>query len=131
MAKRASLPCLTVLCRKRGENYYDVSALQCGFVFETGEEFLKVMDTDLFSKTVMEMNKVNVHPLDCSFVGGMRHVIGKKPRPRSAPDCAFVRSAVHRGDSVCRGRVIENKMAFCLIRFKKPFQAKGHFYKLT
>ena len=59
--------------------YYDASALQCGFVFETGEEFLKVMDTDLFAKIVTEMDKVNVHPLNCSFVGGMRHVIGKKP----------------------------------------------------
>ena len=59
--------------------YYDASALQCGFVFETGEEFLKVMDTDLFSKIVTEMDQVNVHPLNCSFVGGMRHIIGKKP----------------------------------------------------
>lgn len=59
--------------------YYDASALQCGFVFETGEEFLKVMDTPLFAKIVEEMDKVNVHPLNCSFVGGMRHVIGKKP----------------------------------------------------
>ena len=59
--------------------YYDSSALQCGFVFETGEEFLKVMDTDLFAKIVAEMDKVNIHPLNCSFVGGMRHVIGKKP----------------------------------------------------
>ncbi len=59
--------------------YYDASALQCGFVFETGEEFLEVMDTDLFSKIVTEMDQVNVHPLNCSFVGGMRHVIGKKP----------------------------------------------------
>lgn len=59
--------------------YYDASALQCGFVFETGEEFLKVMDTDLFQKIVTEMDKVNVHPINCSFVGGMRHVIGKAP----------------------------------------------------
>lgn len=59
--------------------YYDASALQCGFVFETGEEFLEVMQTDLFAKIVTEMDKVNVHPLNCSFVGGMRHVIGKKP----------------------------------------------------
>ena len=58
---------------------YDASALQCGFVFETGEEFLKVMDTDLFAKIVEEMDAVNIHPLNCSFVGGMRHVIGKKP----------------------------------------------------
>ena len=48
-------------------------------VFETGEEFLKVMDTDLFQKIVTEMDKVNVHPINCSFVGGMRHVIGKAP----------------------------------------------------
>lgn len=58
--------------------YYDASALQCGFVFETGEEFLDVMNTELFQKIVTEMDKVNVHPLNCSFVGGMRHVIGKK-----------------------------------------------------
>ena len=58
---------------------YDASALQCGFVFDTGEEFLKVMDTDLFAKIVEEMDAVNIHPLNCSFVGGMRHVIGKKP----------------------------------------------------
>lgn len=61
------------------DQYYDSSALQCGFVFETGEEFLKVMDTDLFAKIVENMDKVNIHPLNCSFVGGMRHVIGKKP----------------------------------------------------
>ena len=48
-------------------------------VFETGEEFLKVMDTDLFQTIVTEMDKVNVHPINCSFVGGMRHVIGKAP----------------------------------------------------
>ena len=35
--------------------YYDASALQCGFVFETGEEFLKVMDTDLFQKIVTSL----------------------------------------------------------------------------
>ena len=28
--------------------YFDASALQCGFVFETGEEFLEVMQTELF-----------------------------------------------------------------------------------
>ena len=58
--------------------YFDASALQCGFVFETGEEFLKVMDTELFQKIVTEMDKVNVHPINCSFVGGMRHIIGKE-----------------------------------------------------
>lgn len=58
--------------------YYDASALQCGFVFETGEEFLEVMQTDMFAKIVEEMDKVNVHALNCAFVGGMRHVIGKK-----------------------------------------------------
>lgn len=59
--------------------YYDASALQCGFVFESGEEFLEVMNTELFEKIVTEMDKVNIHPLNCSFVGGMRHIIGKKP----------------------------------------------------
>ena len=59
--------------------YYDASALQCGFVFETGEEFLEVMDTELFQKIVTEMDKVNIHPLNCSFVGGMRHIIGEAP----------------------------------------------------
>ena len=59
--------------------YYDASALQCGFVFETGEEFLDVMETELFQKIVNEMDKVNIHALNCAFVGGMRHVIGKKP----------------------------------------------------
>lgn len=59
--------------------YYDASALQCGFVFETGEEFLKVMETDFFKNLVAEMDKTNVHPINCAFVGGMRHVIGKAP----------------------------------------------------
>ena len=59
--------------------YFDASALQCGFVFEKGEEFLDVMNTPLFEKIVSEMDKVNVHALNCAFVGGMRHVIGKKP----------------------------------------------------
>ncbi len=58
--------------------YYDASALQCGFVFETGEEFLEVMNTELFQNIVAEMDKVNVHPINCAFVGGMRHVIGKQ-----------------------------------------------------
>ena len=59
--------------------YFDASALQCGFVFEKGEEFLDVMNTPLFEKIVSEMDKVNIHALNCAFVGGMRHVIGKKP----------------------------------------------------
>ena len=59
--------------------YFDASALQCGFVFETGEEFLEVMQTELFDKIVAEMDKTNVHALNCAFVGGMRHVIGEKP----------------------------------------------------
>lgn len=58
--------------------YYDASALQCGFVFESGEEFLDVMESDMFQTIVDEMDKVNVHALNCAFVGGMRHVIGKK-----------------------------------------------------
>lgn len=57
---------------------YDASALQCGFVFETGQEFLEVMQTELFDKIVTEMDAVGVHPLNCAFVGGMRQVIGKK-----------------------------------------------------
>ena len=59
--------------------YYDASALQCGFVFETGEEFLEVMETEFFKNLVAEMDKTNVHALNCAFVGGMRHVIGKAP----------------------------------------------------
>ena len=59
--------------------YFDASALQCGFVFETGEEFLEVMQTELFDKIVAEMDKTNVHAINCAFVGGMRHVIGEKP----------------------------------------------------
>lgn len=58
--------------------YYDASALQCGFVFEDGEEFHKLMETELFAKLVEDMDKVNVHALNSAFVGGMRHVIGKK-----------------------------------------------------
>lgn len=57
---------------------YDASALQCGFVFETGEEFLDVMNTELFQKLVEQMDEVNIHALNCAFVGGMRHVIGEK-----------------------------------------------------
>ncbi len=60
------------------DQYYDASALQCGFVFETGEEFLEVMNTELFQTIVAEMDKVNIHPINCAFVGGMRHVIGDK-----------------------------------------------------
>lgn len=58
--------------------YPDGSALQCAFVFDQGEEFLRFMNTDTFKKVVTEMDKVNVHPLNCSFIGGMRQVIGKK-----------------------------------------------------
>lgn len=64
--------------------YYDGSALQCGWVFESGEEFLEVMETELFQKIVAEMDKVNIHPLNCAFVGGMRHVIG--PEAYTTPE---------------------------------------------
>lgn len=78
-AVMADSPLLLMAAYSQWEDlYYDASALQCGFVFETGEEFLKVMDTDLFAKIVSEMDKVNIHALNCAFVGGMRHVIGKK-----------------------------------------------------
>lgn len=77
-AVAADSPLLLMAAFSQWEDmYYDASALQCGFVFETGEEFLKVMDTDLFAKIVTEMDKVGVHPLNCAFVGGMRQVIGK------------------------------------------------------
>lgn len=79
-AVMADSPLLLMAAYSQWEDlYYDASALQCGFVFETGEEFLKVMETDLFQKIVDEMDKVNIHALNCAFVGGMRHVIGEKP----------------------------------------------------
>ena len=59
--------------------YYDASALQCGFVFNDGQEFLDVMESDLFKKLVSDMDEKNIHALNAAFVGGMRHVIGKKP----------------------------------------------------
>ena len=79
-AVMADSPLLLMAAYSQWEDlYYDASALQCGFVFEKGEEFLDVMNTDLLQKIVSEMDKVNVHALNCAFVGGMRHVIGKKP----------------------------------------------------
>lgn len=76
----ANSPMLLVTTYSSWEDlYYDASALQCGFVFEEGQEFLEVMQTDLFEKIVEEMDKVNVHAINCAFVGGMRHVIGEKP----------------------------------------------------
>lgn len=79
-AVMADSPLLLMAAYSQWEDlYYDASALQCGFVFETGEEFLEVMQTELFQKIVDEMDKVNIHALNCAFVGGMRHVIGKKP----------------------------------------------------
>lgn len=79
-AVAANSPLLLMAAYSQWEDlYYDASALQCGFVFETGEEFLDVMNTDLFTKLVSEMDQVNIHALNCAFVGGMRHVIGKKP----------------------------------------------------
>ncbi len=79
-AVAADSPLLLMAAYSQWEDlYYDASALQCGFVFETGEEFLDVMNTELFQKIVTEMDKVNIHALNCAFVGGMRHVIGKKP----------------------------------------------------
>ena len=78
-AVMADSPLLLMAAYSQWEDlYYDASALQCGFVFEKGEEFLDVMNTDLFQKIVSEMDKVNVHPINCSFVGGMRHIIGKE-----------------------------------------------------
>lgn len=79
-AVAANSPLLLMAAYSQWEDlYYDASALQCGFVFETGEEFLEVMQTELFDKIVDEMDKVNIHALNCAFVGGMRHVIGEKP----------------------------------------------------
>lgn len=79
-AVMADSPLLLMAAYSQWEDlYYDASALQCGFVFEKGEEFLDVMNTPLFEKIVSEMDKVNIHALNCAFVGGMRHVIGKKP----------------------------------------------------
>lgn len=79
-AVAADSPLLLMAAYSQWEDlYYDASALQCGFVFETGEEFLEVMNSDLFQKLVAEMDKVNIHALNCAFVGGMRHVIGKAP----------------------------------------------------
>lgn len=78
-AVAANSPLLLMAAYSQWEDlYYDASALQCGFVFETGEEFLEVMNTELFQKLVAEMDKVNIHALNCAFVGGMRHVIGKE-----------------------------------------------------
>lgn len=77
-AVMAESPLLLMAAYSQWEDmYYDASALQCGFVFEKGEEFLDVMQTELFSKIVTEMDAVGVHPLNCAFVGGMRQVIGK------------------------------------------------------
>jgi len=79
-AVAANSPLMLMAAYSQWEDlYYDASALQCGFVFETGEEFLEVMNTELFDKIVAGMDEVNVHALNCAFVGGMRHVIGKKP----------------------------------------------------
>lgn len=79
-AVAADSPLLLMAAYSQWEDlYYDASALQCGFVFETGEEFLEVMQTELFDKIVAGMDEVNIHALNCAFVGGMRHVIGEKP----------------------------------------------------
>ena len=79
-AVAADSPLLLMAAYSQWEDlYFDASALQCGFVFETGEEFLDVMQTELFQKIVAGMDEVNIHALNCAFVGGMRHVIGEKP----------------------------------------------------
>ena len=79
-AVAADSPLLLMAAYSQWEDlYFDASALQCGFVFETGEEFLEVMQTELFDKIVAEMDEVNIHALNCAFVGGMRHVIGEEP----------------------------------------------------
>ena len=77
-AVMAESPLLLMAAYSQWEDMcYDASALQCGFVFEEGQEFLEVMQTELFDKIVKEMDAVGVHPLNCAFVGGMRQVIGK------------------------------------------------------
>lgn len=78
-AVMAGSPLMLVAAYSQWEDIcYDASALQCGFVFESGKEFLDVMETDLFAKLVEKMDAAGVHPLNCAFVGGMRQVIGKK-----------------------------------------------------
>ncbi|MCI2057315.1 MAG: TRAP transporter substrate-binding protein DctP [Oscillibacter sp.] len=79
-AVTAGSPLLLMAAYSQWEDLcYDASALQCGFVFESGQEFLDVMQSDLFTTLVGKMDAAGVHPLNCAFVGGMRQVIGKKP----------------------------------------------------
>lgn len=58
--------------------YPDGVALEAGFVYNNMEEVKRIRDTQFFEDVVAEMDKLNVHAFDCTFIGGMRHVIGRE-----------------------------------------------------
>lgn len=79
-AINGNAPLMYVTAFSQWEDAYpDACALQAAFVFESAEECLRFYDTDLFAKIVEEMDAVNIHCINCSFIGGMRHVLGRKP----------------------------------------------------
>ena len=57
--------------------YPDGVALEAGFVYENMEEVKRIRDTEFFKDVVAQMDELNVHAFDCTFIGGMRHVIGR------------------------------------------------------
>ena len=58
--------------------YADVNALACPFVFESAEELFRFFNSETFAEVVAELDKADIHALNSTYIGGLRHVIGQK-----------------------------------------------------
>lgn len=58
--------------------YADVNALACPFVFESPEELFRFFNSETFAEVVAELDKSDIHALNSTYIGGLRHVIGQK-----------------------------------------------------
>lgn len=59
--------------------YKDVDAMSCPFVFQSAEELFRFFNSETFADIVAELDKSDVHALNSTYIGGLRHVIGQKP----------------------------------------------------
>lgn len=76
----SNAPLIYVTAYSQWEDYYpDACAIQAGFVFETAEECARFNDTELFQEIVANLDEVNIHCLNSSLIGGMRHVLANRP----------------------------------------------------
>ena len=60
------------------DNWEDANAMACPFVFQSAEELYRFFQTETFEKIVAELDKTGVHALNCTYIGGLRHIIGQE-----------------------------------------------------